>query len=221
LEVDRLRRDLESRDVVMKSAKGAVCTALNKKYDISIVEPVVWNETCARQGSWYRASERNGLYLVVSSFHLDGYENCKSATITDSDFKLLHPAGLKEKQQLVKNNRFRGLIPSEWRQVKEIEKKIFLRWARRLGSAEEDFEFLYLSHTANHANFIEPQFYIKEKGEIIPYSIDRSAHLCSSCLELFQVLGEKYHKKLVAPCPGAIIFAGLRPDQFFLVDSSG
>jgi hypothetical protein len=81
----------------------------------------------------------------------------------------------------------------------------------------EDYDFLYLSHTANHANFIKPHFFIQENQSIIPYSIDRSAHLCSCCLELFQVLGTQYQKKLVAPCPGATIFARLKPNRYLLV----
>jgi len=48
---------------------------------------------------------------------------------------------------------------------------------------------------------VKPRFFIREGETMIPYSIDRSAHLCSSCLELFHVLGEEHKKKLVAPCP--------------------
>jgi len=59
-------------------------------------------------------------------------------------------------------------------------------------------------HTANHANFIGPRFFIKKNGCMIPYSIDRSAHLCSSCLELFQILGKEYPKKLVALAQGQL-----------------
>ncbi|MFH1351080.1 MAG: hypothetical protein ABII26_09075 [Pseudomonadota bacterium] len=99
-----------------------------------------------------------------------------------------------------------------------MEKTLYLRWARRLGSDVEDYDALYLSHTANHANFIKPRFFIREDRDIIPYSIDRSAYLCSCCLELFQIIGERYPKKLVAPCPGATLFARLEPDRYLLVE---
>ncbi|MDQ1336608.1 MAG: hypothetical protein QG552_3558, partial [Thermodesulfobacteriota bacterium] len=98
------------------------------------------------------------------------------------------------------------------------EKRIYLRWAKRLGSNVEDYDFLYQSHTANHANFIHPRFFVEENGLKIPYSIDRSAHLCSCCVELFQVLGANFERKFVAPCPGATIFARLKPDRYLLVE---
>ena len=109
-------------------------------------------------------------------------------------------------------------MPARWRQVDEIEKRIYLRWAKRLGSSVQDYDQLYRTHTANHANFITPKFFIETSDGIIPYSIDKSAHLCSCCVELFQVLGGKFKKKLVAPCPGATIFARLKPDRYLLVE---
>jgi hypothetical protein len=89
-----------------------------------------------------------------------------------------------------------------------------------MGQDVKDYDFLYLSHTANHANFIKPQFFIQDSEEIVPYSIDKSAHLCSCCIELFGVLGGEYKKKLVSPCPGATIFARLEPDRYLLVEKA-
>mgnify|MGYP000047008739 CR=1 FL=1 len=63
-------------------------------------------------------------------------------------------------------------------------------------------------------------FFIRDEENIIPYSIDRSAHLCSCCVELFQVLGDEFERKLVAPCPGATIFARLKPDRYLLVEKA-
>ena len=109
-------------------------------------------------------------------------------------------------------------IPQRWQRVGEMERRILLRWALKLGSDIEDYDSLYLSHTANHANFIKPVFFIQENETLIPYSIDRSAHLCSACLEVFQVLGGDYPVKFVAPCPGMTIFARLRPDSYLRVE---
>ena len=214
----RLREDLTSRGIKMRSAKGIVCTPLDEINKISSVSPEIWNDTCARQGSWYRASDKNGLYLVISSFELNGYEDQKAATITRSDFEPPRLANPEEKRNVINDPEFLERVPPEWRTVDELEKRIYMRWARRLGSDVEDYDFLYLSHTANHANFFKPRFFIKESEKIIPYSIDCSAHLCSCCLELFQVVGGQYPKKLVAPCPGATIFARLKPDQYLLVE---
>jgi len=144
----------------------------------------------------------------------------KASTINPTDFHPSRLAAKDEKRALMNDPDFLKLVPSQWEEVEEVEKRIYLRWARRLGSDVEDYDFLFLSHTANHANFLKPHFYIKEDHSAIPYSIDRSAHLCSCCLELFQVLGSRYPKNLVAPCPGATIFAGLKPDQYMLVEKA-
>jgi len=214
----RLRDGLASRDITLKSGKGIVCTPLDIINKITSVAPDVWDDTCKRQGSWYRTSEKNGLYLVISSFELDEYKDQKAATITESDFVPHRLASPEDKQALVRDSRFKERVPDDWLQPGDQEKRIYLRWARRLGSDVRDYDFLYLSHTANHANFINPEFFIRDGREIIPYSIDKSAHLCSCCVELFQVLGGEFRKKLVAPCPGATIFARLKPDRYLLVE---
>jgi hypothetical protein len=215
-----LRNQLAARKIKLKSAKGIVCTPLDTINKISSVAPDVWADTCGRQGSWYRASEKNGLYLVVSSFELEPCKDQKAATITGSDFIQPRVANLKDKHRLFQEISLSRRIPERWKNVEDIEKRIYLRWARRLGSRVQDYDFLYLSHTANHANFINPKFFVRDGNEIIPYSVDRSAHLCSCCLELFQVLGSGFRKKLVAPCPGASIFARLKPNQYLLVEKA-
>lgn len=216
----RLRDELAYRKIKVRAAKGIVCTPLDVINKISSVAPEVWNDTCSRQGSWYRTSEKNGLYLIVSSFELEDYEDRKSAVLTESDFVPPKLASLENKKVLSEDPRLRERIPEQWEQIGKREKRIYLRWARRLGSDIREYDFLYLSHTANHANFINPQFFIEDEDGVIPYSIDKSAHLCSCCVELFQVLGSEFHRKLVAPCPGAIIFARLKPDRYLLVEKA-
>lgn len=214
----QLETDLKSRHIKLKHAKGIVCTPLDKINKITSVAPEVWDETCGRQGSWYRTSDKNGLYLIISVFELDGFEARRAAVITESDFVLPQPASLTEKQCLFEDSRFQEKMPARWRHVDEMEKRIYLRWAKRLGSSVQDYDQLYMTHTANHANFITPKFFIETSESIVPYSIDKSAHLCSCCVELFQVLGSEFKKKLVAPCPGATIFARLKPNRYLLVE---
>ncbi len=214
----QLKTVLEHRGLKLKYAKGIVCTPLDRINKITSVAPEVWDDTCGRQGSWYRTSEKNGLYLIISAFELDGFETEKAAVITESDFQLPQPASPAEKQGLLNDFRLKERMPAQWSQVEEIEKRIYLRWAKRLGSSVRDYNQLYLTHTANHANFIAPKFFIETPDGIIPYSIDQSAHLCSCCVELFQILGSDFKKKLVAPCPGATIFARLKPNRFLLVE---
>jgi hypothetical protein len=217
-EAARIKESLEAKGIKVKSAKGVVCTPLDEINKISIVAPEVWDETCARQGSWYRASKKNGLYLVISSSDIEGLAGKKAGTIKAVDFRPPRQAGTEEKREMTGEADFLSKVPSGWKKVGDFEKRVYLRWAARLGSDVEDFDFLYLTQTANHANFIKPRFFVEENGKRIPYSIDRSAHLCSCCLELFQVLGDQHPTKLVAPCPGATIFARLEPDRFLLVE---
>jgi hypothetical protein len=214
----RLRRNMERSNIHLRSAKGVVCTPLDEINKISSVSPEVWSENCTRQGAWYGASKKNGLYLIVSSFELKDLRGKRVAKITKSDFSPPKFADLEEKREMISDQDFIRKIPPEWGNISEAEKRIYLRWAKRLGSSVEEYDFLFLSHTANHANFMKPRFFIREDDMIIPYSIDRSAHLCSCCLELFQILGEEYPKKLVAPCPGATIFARLAQDEYLLVE---
>lgn len=217
-EESHLRREQETHGVRMQVAKGIVCSPLDEISKISSVPPGVWSETCPRAGHWYRASDRNGLFLVITSLELEGYKDRKAATITRSELDPPRLATREEKRMMVGDPDIIGRIPAGWKIISETEKKLYLRWARRLGSDVEDYDSLYLSHTANHANFIKPRFFVKDQQAIIPYSVDISAHLCSCCLELFQILGSEFPKKLVRPCPGATIFARLKPDQYLLVE---
>lgn len=212
-----LREKLSEQGIRVKSAKGVMCTPLDRINKIASVAPHVWDETCYRQGGWYRSSKKNGLFLIISSFDVEGYEDKKAAIITESDFVPPRLASVEDKERLIAEPLLKKQVPKEWLTVENTEKKIYLRWARRLGSDVRDYDFLYLSHTANHSNFIKPAFFVRGKDGIIPYSIDRSAHLCSCCVELFQVLGEEFKEKLVAPCPGATIFARLKPDRYLRV----
>jgi hypothetical protein len=213
-----LQNELKEKGLTATVPKGVVCTPLDERNRISIVPPAVWGETCARQGSWYRESDRKHLFLVVSSFDLASFEHSKAAVITKTDFQAPRPATAEEKAIMVQDPEFVKRIPPEWHQVGDTEKRIYLRWAKKFGSEVRDYDFLFLSHTANHANFLRPRFYIKEGKDVIPYSIDTTAHLCSCCLELFQILGRDYARKLVRPCPGATLFARLKPDQYLLAE---
>jgi len=217
-EESRLREDMEARGTKIASAKGVSCSPLRTAIPIASAAPEVWDSTCARQGSWYRASSKNGLYLIVASFEIESHAHREAAVITQSGFTPPRTATIEEKKRMAAEPGFARRIPPAWEDIGKREKKVYLRWARKLGSTTDDFDFLYCSHTANHANFMDPRFFIEENGAAVPYSIDRSAHLCSCCLELFQVIGEQHGKKLVAPCPGAVAFAKLPSDQYLLVE---
>ena len=160
------------------------------------------------------------MYLLITNFPLYDPDIQEQLIIMESNFRRPRIASEQDKLALAADPTFRRQLPAEWFNIPVSEKKIHLKWAKRLGSNLTEFDQLLLSQTANHSNFINPRLYIRDRdGSPIPYSIDRSAHLCSCCVELFDIVGDRYSKKLVAPCPGAVICAGLEPDRYFMVTS--
>lgn len=192
--------------------------ALKSRLSVAGVLPTAWNGTCHRQGSWYRRSVKNGMYLLVTHFQLSNPDIQEQLVIMESDFRPPRIASEQDKLALVADPTFRKQLPAEWFKIPATEKKIHLKWAKRLRSNLTEFDQLFLSQTTNHRNFINPRLYIRDHdGTPILFSIDRSTHLCSCCVELFDIVGDRYSKKLVAPWPGAIICAGLEPDRYFMV----
>ena len=118
----QLRVELDGSKIKMRSAKGVVCTPLDEINRISIVAPKIWNDACARPGSWYRASDKKGLYLVVSSFALNGYEDKKAAIITRSEFNPPRFAETQEKKDMIQDPEFREQVPPQWWRLGKKEK---------------------------------------------------------------------------------------------------
>jgi hypothetical protein len=216
------RHHLLARSTKIKTVKGVVCPALDRSAAVSSISPKTWDQMCARQGSWYRTSDKNERYLVVSPKPIRDLVRRWAAVITASPFTPPRLATAPEEAEMARDPSLKRHIPEGWYRVRGGEKKAFLRWAHQMGSSAGGFRALFLAHTANHANFISPRFFVRDdQGNAIPYSLDCSAHLCSCCLELFQVIGSHLKKKLVAPCPGAVRFARLDPDRYFLVERPG
>lgn len=109
-------------------------------------------------------------------------------------------------------------MPRLWDNPHPLEKNFYERWFERYEVDEPfDFEKILLSHSANHANFIDPRFFKDVRGRKTPYSIATSAYVCSSCLEFFNILGGQWPVKYVVPCMGAVQFAKLPPNDYFKV----
>ena len=196
------------------AARNVVCTLLHRAKRIGSAGPGVWDRLCRRQGSWYRRSSKNGQYLVVSAEPLTEYQHRLETVLTLSDFSLPQPATVAGKKRLIESQLFLGLLPPGWNRPTAREKEHAVAWAQRLEPSVASFARLFLTATANHANFISPMFFTRVKGRPVPYSIDRSAHLCSCCVELFGLMEMAPSCVLVAPCPGAVRFARLEPDQY-------
>ena len=52
---------------------------------------------------------------------------------------------------------------------------------------------------------------------IAPYSIAKTARVCSACLQFFNIIGRQFREKYVVPCPGASLFAGMAVNKYYRV----
>ncbi len=108
--------------------------------------------------------------------------------------------------------------PSIWDKIDPSEKAFYRRWFERLGGKDRlGFEEVLIYHSANHANFLDPRFYVLLESGKAPYSIADSLRTCSSCLEFFNILGDEWPIKYVTACSGAVRYARLPRDQYFSV----
>jgi hypothetical protein len=136
------------------------------------------------------------------------------------DFKPDHLPSYEEVLQLIKSEKYQRLKPDAWEKVDPLDKEFYQRWfERHLPQELFDFDTIFAHHSANHANFIDPKFFIVMNGTKVPYSIADRIHVCSSCLEFFNILGDQWPVKYVVPCIGAVQFAHLPVGQYFSVNA--
>ena len=121
---------------------------------------------------------------------------------------------------MVQSRNYQDRRPPEWDKPDPLERDFYQRWFQRIRMREPfDFDKILNTHSGNHANFIDPRFFVALNGRTVPYSIADSLHVCSSCLEFFNILGDQWPVKYVVPCIGAVQFAHLSKDQYFEVRS--
>jgi hypothetical protein len=218
-ELEALHRGLTTAGIHMVAAKKAVCTPLSKRVQIGYVPPDAWEsfELCKRQLSWQRFSKHHGKTLVVSSFDLKEHGlRCETVIRPRSFRPPALPTG-KEKLELVRTPSYLKARPAEWEDLASRDVKEQERWMKVMGLRTATYKELFLSHCANHANFIEPAYFVVEQGERTPYSIGKTSHICSACLEFYNIIGGGWKRKLVVPCPGAVIFAGMGANRYYEV----
>ncbi len=214
-EFPRIARALEST-FETSNAQKVPCEPLGRNVEVGFVLPEVWSLLCKRQGSWYRAASRAGQIVVVSSVELGEYGLKAETVIRHSDFRPPALPDLDQRMELLRSGRYKSMRPPEWERVSEEEKNGIERQARILGIRDSINEIL-MSRSANHANFLEPRYYVQKDSEIIPYSISRSGNVCSSCLEFFNIIGSEFRTKMVVPCVGAVLYAGMRANRYYEV----
>jgi hypothetical protein len=217
-ELEGIRENLEHGKITVPEEAHIPCRALRSSLEIGLVLPSAWQGFCKRRTSWYGSSKKAGRFLVVSNRPLPISGDGHSILIRESNFKPDHLPVYEEIREMAKSGSFQKKKPSIWDKIDPSEKDFYRRWFERFGGKEpSDFEEMLTYHSANHANFLDPRFFILLEAGKAPYSIADSLHTCSSCLEFFNILGGEWPLKYVTACSGAVQFARLPRDQYFSV----
>ena len=214
-----LKDMLSEKGINLREAKKAVCIPLAKGVEIGFVPTDAWQkyELCKRQLSWYRTSPHFGSILVVSSQELDEYNLIPETIIRERKFRPPKLPDRDKKLNLIKREGYQQAKPPEWENIHAEDPSLHDRWLKIMGVRGVTYEEVFITHCANHANFIDPVYFIMEENGSVPFSIDKTTHICSACLEFFNIIGNRFKKKLVVPCPGAVLFAGMAPNRYYEV----
>ena len=179
--------------------------------------PMIWSQICARQGSWYRSSDRNGQTMVMSDHRLPAeLDRFHDAEMKVSDFmpeKL--PTG-DELTKIVSSEDYQARKPDVWEGITFKDSFMFkiLFTITRFWGWRDNLQKHWLGHRANHANFLSRHVTTEVDGEQVPYSVTDNAGVCSSCVEFFNVV-EPTSRKLVRACPGAVTFGGAQREVYY------
>jgi hypothetical protein len=198
-------------------AKHSPCQALYPRREIALVEPGIWDLQCSRQGSWYRSSHRQGQSLIVTNQALTDFVPWGQVTLED-----FQPPGVATDKVVIEmlgDPRVPEILPEGW--------GIFSPWEVQAVNAylaaegiERSLQEVFAYYTANHLNFVFPRFFLNvDHGPVIPYSIQKTALVCSACVEIFGILGEEFPVKYLAPCPG-LKYVKPTPSQYLCVKCS-
>ena len=223
VDLDRLRKvreNVEQSGGEFEDEARIPCRVLRASREVAYLSPPAWYGFCRRRTSWYWESEKLGKYLIVSNKPFDHHLDIENPIIiTESSFKPDRLPSLDEIAHLVKSQEFQKRKPKPWENIEPIEKDFYQTWFERHRPDEPfDFEKVFTHHSANHANFLDPKIFVNLNGIMVPYSIADTIHVCSSCLEFFNILGSQWSVKYVVPCIGAVQFAHLPINQYFEVN---
>lgn len=218
-----LQNKFSDMGISLHETRKAACLPLSGKIAIGYVPPEAWSnfELCKRQLSWYGTSQFAGKYLLVSETDISEYGfNFKPSTIISKvKFKPMDlPGSDNEKiKALVDRKSFSLSCPSAFKDIESMDTWKQSRWLRIMGIGGVAFKELFALQCANHANFIEPDYFINSEEGPVPYSIGTTKQVCSACLEFFSIIGANFRKKLVVPCPGAVLYAGMSVNTYYEV----
>ena len=221
-EIESWKLRLEKADLDVFTVRKAPCIPLSPRYEVGVVTPEAFTEYtfCNTQLSYYKYSPFAGMYLIVSSADLSEYGLAHEAVITARpDFIPPRLATPQDCTALINDPKYQRAQTREWADLEKNHENQKLRWEKmtRLTGLNPDELLPY--HRANHANFMEPKLFVTENGGPVPYSIAPTSRICSACLELFNIVGRSFSRKLVVPCPGAVMFSKLSSDLYYEVNS--
>lgn len=182
-----------------------------------IASPVIWSTLCKRQGSWYRDSERNGKYMLMSETRLPHIcDPFLDAEVSMSDFSPEQLPDRKQLMQLVNSEAYTEQRPDEWEQPGMKDSLMFKTLFSLTGfwGWGDNLRSHWVNHRANHANFLSHQFTTEIDGNEVAYSVTNNDGVCSSCVEFFNII-DSQNRKLVRACPGSITFARLEKNLYY------
>ncbi len=218
-----LKARLANQQITLHEARKAVCTPLSGRVDVGLVAPDAWRATslCRRPLSWYWVSPLAGLFLIISKRPLNDLGVPPQIILRKTAFRPPALPNETEQRHMIQRPSYQNARPAVWEDLNAQDAADQERWMRTMGIRGKRFADLFVTHCANHANFIEPAYYTKHSGTTVPYSIAPTNHVCSACLEFFNVIGAEFSRKLVVPCPGAVIYAGLPVNRYIEVETLG
>lgn len=221
-ELDVVVPDIIRSGKKIGTALKTPCEVLKAKGNkVMLATPGVFSRVCTRQGSWYRASDKAGKYMLVSEERLaPAYDKYLDVQISESGFQPESLPTSKQIDALVNSEAYRSQRPDGWEDIGVKDSVLFKTlftltgfwgWGDNLGKH-------WANHRANHANFLAKEYTTEIDGEDVPYSVTNNDGVCSSCVEFFNII-EQDTRKLVRACPGSITFAGVKPEVYYDVKS--
>lgn len=184
--------------------------------------PSIWSFLCNRQGSWYREGERNGHTMLMSDHQLpEAFDAYLDARMDATDFAPETRTTEAELLQIVAADAYQQKKPKQWEGIGWWDAFSFRLMFTATGfwGLADNLKKHWITHKANHANFLTRTVTTKIDGEEVPHSVSGNAGVCSSCVEFFNVAGRG--RKLVAACPGSVIFGGAKRNVFYDVQPTG
>lgn len=216
--LEKVRKNFLEKGIGLQEEARIPCRVMRTSREVSYLSPPAWYGFCERRTSWYWKSEKAGKTLIASNRSLDHLDIGNPTIIRESNFRPERLPTFHETLELIQSKKYQDLKPPVWEKVEAIEIEFYQTWfERRLPNEPFDFDKIFASHSANHANFLDPKFFVNLNGIIAPYSISDSLHVCSSCMEFFNILGAEWPIKYVVPCIGAVLFAHLPMDRYLEV----